>query len=182
MPQSLRFLIVLVGFSIFSTASLAQDSAINIPSPILTIDQDRLFAGTRLGDRVIEEIEDRTAFLAQENKRIEDDLIARESALTEERPTMTPEVFRKAADEFDAEVQRIRTEQDEKARAISLARENARNSFIEQVAGIISDIVRERGALIVLDRRDVFLSADRIDITDLAIDRINSAFDAETDN
>ena len=43
------------------------------------------------------------------------------------------------------------------------------------IAALISEIVRERGALIVLDRRDVFLSADRIDITDDAIARINAA-------
>ena len=35
----------------------------------------------------------------------------------------------------------------------------------------------ERGALIVLDRRDVFLSADRIDITDEAIERVNANAD-----
>ena len=49
--------------------------------------------------------------------------------------------------------------------------------IFNDIAALISEIVRERGALIVLDRRDVFLSADRIDITDDAIARINAASD-----
>ncbi len=40
---------------------------------------------------------------------------------------------------------------------------------------VLSDLVRERGAVVVLDRRDVFLSADAIDITDEAIARLNTA-------
>jgi len=94
--------------------------------------------------------------------------------LTDQRASLPPDEFRALADEFDTDVQRIRAEQDEKARLITRERETARQQFVGDAAGIISGIVRERGALVVLDRRDVFLSADRIDITDEAIERINA--------
>lgn len=148
-------------------------TTIEIQSPVLVIDQDRLFAETQLGAQAQADLEARAQDLANENQRIEAELIARERELTELRPTLDPEEFRPLADEFDARVQRLRAEQDEKARELNRARDEARQSFFQGVAGIISGIVREKGAVVVIDRRDVFLSADRIDITDEAIERVN---------
>ncbi|MEM9970427.1 MAG: OmpH family outer membrane protein, partial [Pseudomonadota bacterium] len=163
--------ILLVG----AGASVAQDAQLSLPPPILTIDQDRLVSETISGAGMIAELEARATALADENAEIEAQLISRERELTELRPTLGPDEFRTLADSFDTEVQRIRAEQDEKARAINEARDNARQEFLNEAAGIISNVVRERGALVVLDRRDVFLSADSIDITDEAIRRINAA-------
>ena len=169
-------LIAMAGIGL-TVPAVGQDASLSLPPPILTIDQDRLFAETRPGESVNAELEAKAAALAEENSRIEAELIGRERALTDQRPSLPPDEFRALADEFDADVQRIRAEQDEKARQITQERETARQQFVGDVAGIISGIVRERGALVVLDRRDVFLSADRIDITDEAIDRINAAAD-----
>lgn len=157
---------------------LAQDqTVIEIQSPVLVIDQDRLFAETRLGSQAQEEFEERAQALASENQRIEAELIAREQELTELRPTMPADEFRVLADEFDARVERIRAEQDEKARLLNRSRDEARQEFFGEVAGIISEIVREKGAVVVIDRRDVFLSADRIDITDEAIELVNETLE-----
>lgn len=148
-------------------------TTIEIQSPVLVIDQDRLFSETRLGAQAQAQLETKAEELAGENQRIEADLIARERELTDLRPTMKSEDFRALADEFDARVERIRAEQDEKARELNRARDEARQNFFQEVAGIISVIVREKGAVVVIDRRDVFLSADRIDITDEAILKVN---------
>ena len=144
-------------------------------SPILTIDQDRLFAETRLGAETLAELERRAQELAAENARIENELIAEERALTELRATLPVEEFREKADAFDERVQKLRTEQDEKARLLTRGRDDARAAFFNKIAVILSEIVREKGAFVVIDRRDVFLSADRIDITEEAIERINEA-------
>ena len=146
-------------------------------SPILTIDQDRLFAGTRLGAEALAGLEQRAQELAAENSRIETELIDEEGKLTELRPTLEPAEFRKLADAFDERVQKLRAEQDEKARLLNRGRDEARANFFNEIAVTLSEIVREKGAVVVIDRRDVFLSADRIDITDEAIERINAADD-----
>lgn len=156
-------------------ATAQEVQTIEIQSPVLVIDQDRLFSETRLGTQAMVALEAKAEALAGENQRIERELIEREQELTDLRPTTPPEEFRVLADEFDARVERIRAEQDEKARNLNRARDEARQAFFQDVAGIISDIVREKGAVVVLDRRDVFLSADRIDITDEAIRRVNAA-------
>ncbi len=143
--------------------------------PILTIDQDRLFSETRLGVETRADLERQAQELASENAEIENALIAEESELTERRATLDPDEFRALADAFDEKVQQFRAEQDEKARRLNRLQDEARAAFFNEIAVILSEIVREKGALVVIDRRDVFLSADRIDITDEAIARINES-------
>ena len=170
-PSSSAWLVALL---LVLAAPAAAQETIDLPAPVLTIDQDRLFAETRLGAEALAELERRAQELATENKEIEAALIAEEQDLTERRAGMDPQAFRDLADAFDEKVQRLRGEQDEKARELNRSRDEARAEFFTQIAATISDIVREKGAVLVIDRRDVFLSADRIDITDEAIERINA--------
>ncbi len=144
-------------------------------APILTIDQDRLFSETRLGAETLGTLETQAQELAAENQEIENALIAEELELTEKRAELEPQDFRDLANAFDERVQKLRAEQDEKGRQLNRLREDAQGQFLRDSAGIISEIVRARGALLVIDRRDVFMSADSIDITDEAIRRINEA-------
>ncbi len=123
---------------------------------------------------------------AAENREIEAELLAEERELTERRPELPPDDFRALADAFDRKVQLLREQQDEKERELTQFREAERQRFFQEVAPVLSEIVRERRALVILDRRDVFLSADSIDITDEAIRRLDAtsltpAGDAEPD-
>jgi Skp family chaperone for outer membrane proteins len=147
---------------------------VELPPPVLTIDADRLLAESELGRAVAAEVDEAARRLAEENRRIEADLLSEERALTERRGMMSPDEFRPLADAFDEKVQRLRAEQDEKERALADLREDGRQRFFRQAVPILSEILREQGALVLLDRRDVFLSADAVDITDLAIARIDA--------
>ena len=75
----LRTVLGVVVLSIAATITQAQEQSINIPPPVLTIDQDRLLSETRLGERLNTELEAQAAILAEENARIEggfmDDLL-----------------------------------------------------------------------------------------------------------
>ena len=61
-----------------------------------------------------------------ENRRIEAELTAEERTLTEIRDDLSPVQFRARAAAFDEKVQRLRREQDEKARALGQTDEEAR--------------------------------------------------------
>jgi Skp family chaperone for outer membrane proteins len=148
---------------------------VELPPPVLTIDADRLLAESAFGRALAAEVDTAARTLAEENRRIEADLLAEEKDLTERRAMMSPDEFRPMADAFDEKVQRLRAEQDEKERALTDLREEGRQRFFREAVPVLSEIVREQGALVLLDRRDVFLSADAIDITDVAIARIDAA-------
>ncbi|GGG58707.1 molecular chaperone Skp [Salipiger pallidus] len=144
-------------------------------SPILTVDFDRMFSESAYGEAVTAALEERGAAIAAENRRIEAELTAEERALTEKRRTMEQADFRELANAFDEKVQELRREQDAKARALGNASESRRRLFLATVEPVIGQIMRESGALVVLDKRQVLMSVDAVDITDTAIDHVDAA-------
>ncbi len=143
-------------------------------TPILTINQERLFKDSLFGERIMREREEASRALAAENRKIEAQLTAEEKDLTRQRKTLPPEEFRKLADAFDEKVQGIRQAQDSKARALARQIENERQVFFGKVLPILNEIVRERGAVAILDRRAILVASDSIDVTDEALQLIDS--------
>lgn len=150
-------------------------------SPILTVDQDRLFMESLWGKRVAERIETASAALSVENRRIEADLSAEEKELTELRKTIPAEEFRRRADEFDARVGEIRRTQDAKARMISRIHDVERQQFFGAALPVMADVLRRYGAIVVLDNRAIFLATDAIDATDEMIAGIDAELGAGSD-
>ena len=141
---------------------------------VLVIDQDKLFSSTAFGRRISREVEEASAALQNENALIEAALEAEERSLTDQRPTLSAAEFRGLADAFDGKVQRIRSEQKAKSDAILAGLEDARLQFLEASFPILAAIMREKGAVVILNKRTVFLSVSFIDITGLAVERIDA--------
>lgn len=154
-----------------ATAALGQTSQ---SVPFLTLDQDRVFSASLYGLRISTELEQEAAALAAENRKIELDLTREERDLTDKRPTLPADTFRTLADAFDEKVQGIRTAQDTKSRDLARRRDEERQVFFNRALPMLANLVRERGAVAILDKRAIFLAADAIDITDAAIARIDA--------
>lgn len=144
-----------------------------VESPILTIDSELLFEQSNYGRRTIEEIEALGARLATENRQIEDSLTREEKELTELRPTMDPAAFRALADAFDAKVQETRRRQEAKSRELNDSLEDRRVVFLNAAAPVLEQLMRDAGAAVVLEGRSVFISSNAVDITQIAIERLN---------
>jgi Skp family chaperone for outer membrane proteins len=147
-------------------------------SPVLTLDQERLFAGSAFGQRVADELQAASAELAQQNRRIEQDLTQEERALTEQRDTLSTEEFRARADAFDARVVALRRQQDAKAVALQRREEAERQAFLRAALPLLADLLADLGAVAILDDRAVLFAAGAIDITDRAIRRIDAEIGA----
>jgi Skp family chaperone for outer membrane proteins len=141
---------------------------------IVVVNQERLLSQSLYGQRIQREVEDAGVALASENRRIEAQLTEEELALTERRALMEPEAFRPVAEEFDARVNGIRAAQEAKGRALQQQAEAAQQAFFEIAFPILIEILRSRGASVLMDNRAVLLSADGIDITDEAVALIDA--------
>lgn len=146
-----------------------------IVSPILVIDTDRVYTDSLFGRRVTVDVQRDSEALVTENRRIEAALTEEERSLTLRRPTMPVTEFRVAADSFDERVQGIRSAQDAKQRALQDAIAAGRDQFLQLIRPVLGQLMQEAGAAVILDRRTVFLAVGSIDITDLAIARIDAA-------
>ena len=175
MIRALRHLVLALGLGLAAGTASAQGADPGIvESDFLTIEFDRLFAESAYGERVAAMLEQEGTEIAAENRRIEAELTSEERELTEKRATLDPMEFRALADAFDQKVQGLRREQDAKARAVGELSERLRREFITASEPVIEQIMREAGAVVIFEKRSLFLSADVIDITDAAIARIDA--------
>ena len=177
----MRKLAVAIGvgwLALFGGQAAAQDSASatvsEFRSLILTINLDQLFVQTLYGQRIRDEIDLQAKALEAENRAFADELQAEERSLTERRPTMDPGDFRIEADAFDARVQAIRQSQDEKEQALQSSLTRGREEFLSVVQGVLAEIMISRGAVVIIDRRNIVMQADLIDITAAAIAAIDA--------
>lgn len=143
---------------------------------LLILDTDRFYDESAFGQRIAAELEAERQALLDEKTEVEKALEAEESRLVALRETTPADEFAVMADEFDARVQEARSAQTLKSRRLARQQDIARQTFFQQALPILAAIVRDSGALVILERSTVFLAADNIDITDAAIEAVNAAF------
>jgi Skp family chaperone for outer membrane proteins len=156
-------------------ATQLQAQEVPAAAPILTLDQDRFFLESDFGREVLDRERKATAALEQENKRIESDLVAEEQALTDQRNGLSAEEFAARADAFDTKVERIRTEQDAKAKALTEGRDKDRQAFLQAAIPVLGALLGEKQATAIVDKSQVIVALSAIDITDEAIAKVNVA-------
>ena len=161
---------------------LAQEFSTGVPelgpNPVLTLDQDRLYATSEFGMRVQAEITKDLEALSAENRQIEVALEAEERRLTDERVGMEPVEFQNLAAEFDMRVTEIREAQSSKAENIRSRADQERERFFEAAFPVLLSLVEESGAVAILNSSAVIFSIRKIDITDIAISRVNQELGA----
>ena len=161
---------VIVLWMLLALPAAAQD----VQPQVLIVDIERVYIETLLGRRIEADFSAQAAALQAENDRIASTLIAEETSLTERRPEMTPELFRKEADTFHERAQAVRQSREDAEVALRTAFANARARFEDQIQGVIANIMIERGAVMVMERRSVFLSVRAANITDDVIVRVDA--------
>lgn len=152
----------------------AQDIGL-VQSEILVLDIERFFSNSKAGARLTAAYQAERDELISNNNKIAADLRAEEQALTERRPELSPEEFRDLADAFDAKVRAIRQENERAALDLERRREVAPLQLMRIAEPVLVQIMRDAGAVMIVDHRQVLLRADVIDITDLAIARVDEA-------
>jgi len=144
--------------------------------PILLLDQERLLRESQLGKAFLKASRDRERNLVERRRRIDRALEAEEKRLTDLRDTTPTDEFRLLADDFDQKVVRLRAEQEQASVALAQEIEENRKGFFQQAAPVIASIMSDFGASVVLEQRLVLVSANGLNITDRAIDRLDSKF------
>lgn len=142
--------------------------------PVMTLDQDALFRRSAWGMRVQADLEQRGREIADENDRLAEQFSREEQELTSLRETLSAEEFRKRADEFDKRVVEVRREREEALRELQTRADAERTAFFRAILPVLTALMRERGAVAVLDQRAIFVAAESIDVTDDLIARMDA--------
>lgn len=156
---------------------LAQEPPLQpvVRSQVLTINSSRLFPETLLGQAIIAELNDERRAVAAQNETLARAFRDEELELTEQRATLSRAEFARLAEDFDARVQAAREEADAKETELAQRAEQQERAFTQQVQPILGQIMQEAGAVILIEQETVILRSNAIDVTDLAIARIDAA-------
>ena len=159
--------IVLLICNTFASVLHAQEGP---PNPVVTVDLERLVSETQIGQYLTFQMNEQAQNLQAELDRIEAELSAEENELITQRETLDLDEFRILAKAFDEKAVRLRQEQQAKIQAISEDSNRKRQDLLRSFVPVLSQVMRDRGATVLLDRRSVVLD-DRasVDITDVAI-------------
>ena len=143
-------------------------------TPVLTLDTDRVFLESSAGKALEASITAENEALAAENRKIDAALEAEERDLTEQRPKLGVAEFQALAEAFNTKAVGLREAQVSKAKALERKRVEERQQFFQTIGPVLGEIMREAGALVILEDRAVLISAGRIDITDEVIRRMDA--------
>jgi Skp family chaperone for outer membrane proteins len=179
--QSLRAIVLLV-LATFASVLPAQEAAQN---PVVTVDLERLVSETQIGQYLSFQMSEEAQRLQAEFDAIEAELSAEEADLIKKREILDLDEFRVLAKAFDEKAVRLRQEQQAKIQAITAESSRRRQDLLRSFVPVLSQVMRNRGATVLLDRRSVVLD-DRasVDITDVAImiiDQNTTETDTATD-
>ncbi len=170
MRFALALFVGLMSFWPLAPASQAQQTnSGGLSNEVLVIDFETLFELSLFGQRVLAEQEARTAILRAENRQVAAELAEEEQSLTDARDSMPADEFRLLADAFDARAEEIRAQRNEKEQEIIRFIQDERERFVSEVSPIVTRIMSERGAGIVIERRFAFASRSSLDVTQRAL-------------
>lgn len=186
--RGLRFLgcgaAIVAALFTFDSTALAQatpdpgdpgpETAEAFRSPIVTLDKERLFADSAMGKAMAKSFELAGEALIAENRRLEAALEEEERQLTARRQTLSSDEFRALAQEFDSRVEELRKAQDAKSRVLTRRRDEDQQRFFEAIVPVLGQLMADIGAVAILDRTAVILTFDTLDITALAVARLDA--------
>ncbi|CAN1525461.1 Chaperone protein Skp [Paracoccaceae bacterium] len=172
-----RFLSALPVVLLLSGQVPAQEGNTSDPVlQILILDRARLFEESAFGKASVERERIATRALEAENAGIQAELVAEEQELTNLRKTLSVAEFSARAAAFDEKVERIRAQQDSKARDLAGVREEDSKAFQRAALPVLGELMAARGAQVLLEKSSVILSLSLVDVTDEAIAKVDSAF------
>lgn len=162
---------VMVAASLLMAApvAVAQTAAANI----LVVDTIRIQEQSLAAKAVQTQIRDFETKLQAQAKSAEEKLKAEEVGLKQQQTILAPEQFDVKRREFETKVGNEQRKLQQSQQDFQTAVRNAQGTLLKALEPILKELMTERGANMMVDRRMVLTSSDSLDVTAAVIERLN---------
>jgi Skp family chaperone for outer membrane proteins len=109
------------------------------------------------------------ALVTQENKLRDAD-----QKLSQDRASLSQEEFLKRRDELGKQIEQLRVDSDKRKQALEKAFNSGMQQVTQSLGQVLSEIAKQRGLTLVLNKAMVPLSANDLDITQEALKMLNA--------
>ena len=118
-------------------------------------------------------LDEKRAQFQEEFAAREVDLMAREKALQSKRDLMSTEAFGEEVRLFQAEVADVQREIQRKRKSLDNAFQQAQDKLRNLAIEIVGDVAKERQLDLVLNRDNVLIFRNQLDLTTIVLERLN---------
>tara|TARA_R110000824_G_scaffold3234_4_gene15225 strand:- start:139712 stop:140314 length:603 start_codon:yes stop_codon:yes gene_type:complete len=143
------------------------------PAVILIVDSESVYAQSKVGQSIRTQFQEQAKKLQAESAKTESALQADDKKLGEERALLSPEDFQKKAQALQKRVMEYQQSMQEKGQALQLGVKQAENKVGAAMQPIFADVMREKGATVLLDQQVVLAGGSDLDITAEVLKRLN---------
>ena len=159
-------------------ASATESQRPRLAFPILVFDRARVLSQSEMGKALEARLDKARADLLSENEKMYADLEAEERAIAEEKSQMSEADFRARSSAFDDRVTELRDEQDQKAQDVQALYDQGLADLETAMNEVLAAAAHDLGAVVVLERQQVYLMSGAIDVSQIVIDGLDKKFTA----
>ena len=139
------------------------------------IDINKILAEANAAVEAAEEIEKIAIEIENEIKSSDEEIIKEQNLLIESQSIMAPEAFEAKRIEYESKIQTYNSERQSKLMKIEELIAISRNDILNAIKPILEEISNEKGITIILEKTSIMLNAEKMDITNEALKRLNKS-------
>lgn len=141
---------------------------------VAILDVQRILHEAKAGQAIQTEIRNREQALKNEIEKRENALLAADQQLAQQRATLSQEEFAKKRNEIRQQLAEVRKYAQAQKAAIVEVAQRGEAQIGQALVEVVKAIAKERGISLVLNRAQVVMFPDQLDITEEALERINA--------
>ncbi|MEC7831286.1 MAG: OmpH family outer membrane protein, partial [Pseudomonadota bacterium] len=162
------FVIVLMAILLTSYAE-----KVKAAEDILFINLQYIVGQSKAGSSLREQSEELNSEIINLRDEITKSLQEKGKKLEDERTLLSPEVFQERADELRKEAEEKQNELNVRLQKIQQAIQRASNSIDSVISPILTEIVNEKGAKMLLERQTLLFADPKLDVSAEVIKKLN---------
>ena len=137
------------------------------------IDLNKILSEADAAITAAEQIEEIAIEIENEIKLSDEEIIKEQNSLIESQSIMAPEAFESKRNEYENKVQKYNSERQSKLIKIDELIAVSRNDILNAIKPILEEISNEKGITIILEKASIMLNADKMDITNEVLKKLN---------
>tara|TARA_A100001011_G_scaffold400562_1_gene516252 strand:- start:4924 stop:5523 length:600 start_codon:yes stop_codon:yes gene_type:complete len=177
-----KFLLVIIltfNFNIFNSALANEDKKNdkidNINFPAAVIDMKAVLAKSSAFSTLQKEIQKVEKNYKEEIKKEEDILKKEQESLVSQKSVLSNEEFKQKEDAFKQKVNKVQAKVEKIRRELESTMAKGMQIIQQEAVKHMKEIAAKKGYLLVFDANTTVISADRINISNIVVDKLNKS-------
>ena len=166
-----KLFIIIISTFIFPSVLMA-----NYPNTSIgVIDLNKILSEADAAIAAAEQIEEIAIEIENEIRLSDEEIIKEQNLLIESQAIMAPEAFEAKKNDYESKVQKYNNERQTKLMKIDELIAVSRNDILVAIKPILEEITNEKGITIILEKTSIMLSAEKMDITNEVLKKLNKS-------